>query len=287
MQQIFIATDGPRRNNTNDLKACEEIAQVIIAHKAAGLGIEHLNRDQNLGCQMAMSGAISWFFEQVDYGIIVEDDCLISPSFISFAAEMLERYRDTPEIMHISGSNFLQGKHAGPNSYYFSAVPHIWGWATWKRAWQHYDAAISPDIIDILDGYFNNKQDRARYKREFENTASGKLDSWGYRWFYSIWKRKGVCITPSVNLVSNVGFGEAATHTVGVDSSLNSIRKHDLTFPLLHPTVIKINHKADNSLYQAHYKGKVTIKSFLYSYIFKRLKALFPNTYAHLVSLLR
>jgi len=285
VNQLFIATDGPRKNNSEDRASCEAIIGIIEEARRAGIHIVHLSRSENLGCQMAISGAITWFFNQVEYGIIIEDDCLVSPSFIKYSQELLECYKDHTTIMHISGSNFLNGKLAGNHSYYFSAIPHIWGWATWKRAWENYDPNISADIVDQLDGYFEHKKDRERYRKEFENTASGKLDTWDYRWFYSIWKRRGLCITPGVNMVSNIGFGEKATHTTQENNSLSAIKIEEMKFPISHPKSFEINTKADNALYNKHFRPRKSVKSVLFSHILGKLKSHMPVTYGKLKAL--
>jgi len=285
VKNLFIAIDGPRKGNTADRASCETISTLIEETIRDGIDVKTLKRSENLGCQLAMSSAITWFFNQVEYGLIIEDDCLVAPEFIAYADELLQHFKDHPSVMHISGSNFLKGKHAGNHSYYFSAIPHIWGWATWKRAWERYDPNISPDIVDQLDGYFEHKKDRERYRKEFENTASGKLDSWGYRWFYSIWKHRGLCITPHVNMVSNVGFGQKATHTTQEKNSLNSIELDEFKFPVSHPKSIEINKTADNAIYNKHYRSKMSVKSFLYTHILSMLKSRMPVTYEKLKSL--
>lgn len=285
VKKLYIAVDGPRSGYSEDRAGCEAVVGIVEQARLDGIQIELLRRSENLGCQLAMAGAISWFFGQVDCGIVIEDDCLADPAFIRFADELLKRYKDNASVMHISGSNFLDGKHAGKHSYYFSAVPHIWGWATWKRAWEQYDADIAPDIVDRLDGYFDQKHDRERFRREFEHTAAGKLDSWGYRWIYSVWKNKGFCITPEVNLVTNIGFGEKATHTTREKSSLSALSLGQMNFPLSHPNSLEINKKADNALYKKHYRPKRTLKSFMYTHVFSIIKSKMPKTYEKLKSL--
>ena len=95
-----------------------------------------------LGCGAAVSGAITWFFENVEAGIILEDDCLADPSFFPFCEEMLARYRDCPQVMHISGNNNQDNMKDYAYSYYFSVYSHIWGWAAWRRSWQGFDLTM-------------------------------------------------------------------------------------------------------------------------------------------------
>jgi hypothetical protein len=135
---LFVAADGPRTDKEGEAEKCQAVRD-IIKRVDWDCEVKTLFREQNLGCKEAVSSAITWFFEQVEEGIILEDDCLPSDSFFSFCAELLEKYRDDKRIMMISGDNFQDGIQRGDASYYFSSVPWIWGWATWRRAWRLYD----------------------------------------------------------------------------------------------------------------------------------------------------
>lgn len=282
LKQIFIALDGPRPNHEHDIAESEKIRKFLHETKSWSINMEYLVRKENLGCRYAMQEAITWFFEHVEAGIILEDDCTFHPDFIPFASEMLERFSDNPEIMHISGSNFQKGQRFGNESYYFSAMPHIWGWATWRRAWKRYDENIDLKVLDQLEGYFNNKKDINRFKREFSKAISGKLDTWGYRWINSIWKHKGLCITPSVNLITNIGFGENATHTKQEKSSLNKMPIRSLDMPFVHPHEQEINYKADNLLYKKHYKPKINYRYIKYKLLLPFIQMNLPGLYKKL-----
>ena len=140
--KLYIAADGPRPNVIGEEEKCTA-SRNIIKQVDWDCDVKTLFREKNLGCKIAVSSAISWFFENVEEGIILEDDTFPTQSFFWFCQELLDFYRNDSRIMHISGNNFQLGKIRGEGSYYFSKYNHIWGWATWKRAWRFYDVSLN------------------------------------------------------------------------------------------------------------------------------------------------
>ena len=134
-QRLYIAADGPKTNK--DIPLCAETKEILQSINWL-CDIKTLFRENNLGCKKAVSSAISWFFDQEEMGIILEDDCLPAVDFFIFCDEMLQKYKDKDEISIISGCNFQHGKKRGDFSYYFSHLTHIWGWASWRRVWNDY-----------------------------------------------------------------------------------------------------------------------------------------------------
>jgi len=130
---------------------------------------------------------------------------------------MLDRYRDDSRVMSITGNNFQQGVTRGSGSYYFSKYPHIWGWATWRRAWNHFDPQIQfwPEFRDsrMLRAVCSTEAEVRYWTAIFDAFHAGKIDTWDYPWLLCFWSQNGLAVTPNVNLVSNVGFGPDATHT--------------------------------------------------------------------------
>lgn len=224
--QLFVAADGPRSGRAGEAEQCEAARREATA-VAWDCDLHTLFRDQNLGCGVAVSEAITWFFEQVPEGLILEDDCIPAPSFFRFGAELLQHYRDVERVMHISGSNLQYGRRRGSASYYFSRLPNIWGWGTWRRAWRHYDFGLRPDWE--LD------------------------DTWDTQWQLSIAKADGLSIVPNVNLVTNIGMGPGGTHTKGNERAAN-LKAFEMSFPLEHPRQLKANKVADVFTYYAHYR---------------------------------
>lgn len=243
-KQLFIAADGPRSANSEDEKLCRKVKQIVSAINW-NCEVKTLFRTKNLGCGKAVSEAISWFFTYVDEGIILEDDCKPNLSFFAYCQVQLERYRHNERIMHVAGVNFQLGIQRGFGSYYFSKYPHIWGWATWKRAWEHYDVTIqewplyknSPDF----KSWCFNSHELAFWSKVFDLTYSGNIDTWDYQWFYCIIKSKGLCVMPNLNLVSNLGFGKWATHTRDVDKRFAGKKTYNYILPDIQPDI-----EADN-----------------------------------------
>lgn len=248
-RHVYIAGDGPRAHKATDPDRCQEARKV-----ATTIPWEcnvHTNfQNTNLGCKYGVSTAISWFFEQVPEGIILEDDCIPDPSFFEYATQMLDRYRDTKEIMHINGHSFITEKNITVTSpYYFSRIPHVWGWATWQRAWALYDINMSE--LSTLSTQLSRQMTfiHKRYSTYWidllQHVQRANIDTWDAQWVYSIMKQDGVCITPTVNMIENVGFDEEATHTkekFNKNHNVSAFNTHNFT----HPTTINIQLEYDS-----------------------------------------
>jgi len=206
-KQLFVAADGPREKKEGEKEKCEQ-ARKVIEQVNWDCEVKTLFRDRNLGCKIGVSSAINWFFENVEEGIILEDDCLPSQSFFWFCQELLEHYRNDTRVMHISGNNFQFGRKIGNASYYFSIFGLIWGWATWKRAWRYYDVKMKTysqfkDEGQIKNIFYNKKMQHY-YKKIFDKVYKEKIDTWDYQWLYSRLLNQGISIHPNVNLVQNI-----------------------------------------------------------------------------------
>jgi hypothetical protein len=257
--QFFIAADGPRADHPDDAALCVA-ARAVVAQVDWDCEVHTLFRDENLGCKQAVSSAITWFFEHVEEGIILEDDCLPDPTYFRYCAELLDYYRDDERVMVISGNNFQKGNKRSAYSYYFSCYNHIWGWATWRRAWKHYDGSLRcwPALNDsswLLDTL--GSEAAAHYwSRIFDRAYAGEIDSWGYPWTFSCWARRGLSCLPQGNLVTNIGFGEAATHTTDAGSKGANVPVTPMPFPLCHPPCVHRHLEADHFTFESHFGGR-------------------------------
>jgi len=247
-KQLFVAADGPRPDKEGEIEKCEQVKK-IIEQVDWDCEVKTLFREKNLGCKIAVSSAINWFFENIEEGIILEDDCLPSQSFFWFCQELLEYYGNDTRIMTISGNNFQFGKVIGEGSYYFSKHVHLWGWATWKRAWRYYDVDIKSFEKFKKEGQINNifriKQQQKYWMKIFQITYSSKINTWDYQWAYTCFINNGLCVTPNVNLVSNIGFGIDSTHTKDKNSIFSKTEIKDIK-NIIHPHFILVNQEADN-----------------------------------------
>lgn len=242
-KRFFIAADGPK-NEYDNLKIEQSLA--IINDIDWECELKTLIRKENLGCGKGPASAISWFFENVEEGIILEDDCLPNESFFDFCQKLLTTYRFSENVMMISGTSY-QAEQMNENSYYFSKYVHVWGWATWRRAWKNYDYRLDGDDDQsrkaIISKTFSNPRERAMWRFNMDIIING-LDAWDYQWMYCIWKNDGLSIIPWKNMVSNIGFGQDATHTTDANSHQSNMKRH-LLEKIYHPKEIKKNRTAD------------------------------------------
>lgn len=274
---LFIAADGPRNNVDTDLKKCKETRGIVLEAIDWDCEVKTLFRSENLGCGVAVSEAITWFFENIEQGIILEDDCLPNPSFFGFCEELLHKYKNEEQIYGISGDNFQNGIQRGNASYFFSNYVFVWGWATWRRAWENYDFDME-DLEQFKKDNSIYKIDKRKIFQDywlniFENVAKKKIDTWDYQWMFTIWKSKGKVIVPNINLISNIGFGKEATHTTGNSPFANlEVGKIGV---IKHPKKIIINRKADDYASKFVYniiRSKKNIFDRLINYIRRILK---------------
>lgn len=245
--KLYVAADGPREAKKEESEKCRQ-TRAIINQVDWDCEVKTLYRDKNLGCRMAVSSAIDWFFEQEEEGIILEDDCLPHPDFFVFCTTLLEKYRYDSRVMHISGSNLQFGKVFGEGSYYFSKHVNIWGWASWRRAWQYYDVEISsfPRFIEqkqIHNVLFFHNNTR-RYLRILHKIYQG-ADTWDFQWAYGVFTQNGLAITPNVNLVSNIGFGEESTHAFDSKNKMANIPVKPIG-QIKHPAFVLHQNEADS-----------------------------------------
>jgi len=248
--KLYIAADGPRKDKIGEKEKCENVRQ-ITEKIDWSCEVKRLYRKENLGCKYAVSEAIDWFFENVQEGIILEDDCLPNNTFFKFCEMMLKKYKDEKSVMHIGGTNLSGENILIDNSYYFSRSPLVWGWATWRRAWKYYDVQLGDFFAtetNILDKHSLSLLDRLYWYYIFKKTHDNIISTWDYQWVYSIWKNNGIAIIPSVNLVRNIGFSKTATHTKNALPIAKNNKTYKMHFPLTYPKGITINRRKDIEL---------------------------------------
>lgn len=239
--RLFIASDGPRLNNQLDIEKCRMVQEIISEGLNWNCDVRYLIRENNLGCGRAVSQAIDWFFHQVEYGIILEDDCLPSNTFFPFCAELLKKYKDTDQVTHISGHNTQMGYKRGNYDYYFSRIVNIWGWATWSRAWKNYQ--FNYENVELLEKHPMRQNFPILDLKDF---VSGAIDTWDTQWLFTNFINNNFSISPNINLVHNVGFNQNATHTdFNPPGYFLKNANGEIDFPLKHPKRIKFNDLAD------------------------------------------
>lgn len=246
-KRLLVVADGPRLDRDGEADRCRQ-ARELLNTVDWPCEIETNFSDVNLGCGRRMSSGVSWVFDRVPEAILLEDDCLPVPGFFRFCTELLERYRDDSEIGMITGNCFLSADLKCPASYYFSRYPHIWGWASWRRAWKLYDfemASLSPDTQGNFFNCFERREAGKFFYDHCQTIKAGRLDTWDFQVIYSFRVNSLLSIHPSRNLVSNIGFGEGATHTVDSTNPLASLPTYEPDYPLRHPETTAPWRKAD------------------------------------------
>lgn len=255
-RKLFVGADGPRPEHSEDKKRCKE-AREVATQVDWDCEVHTLFRDNNLGCKEAVSSAITWFFEHVEAGIILEDDCVPHPTFFPYCAELLCRYHNDERIMTIGANNFQPPDQQYDGSYYYSGYMHCWGWATWRRAWSAYDGHISVWTnlrkTDWLKGWLGGEREAEHWTKIFDRVYRNEVDSWAYPWTFACWREHGLNILPSVNLVSNIGFGEDSTHTTNPDADVANMEVGKLSLPLTHPTHVTRHYEADRYTSRQHF----------------------------------
>jgi hypothetical protein len=238
--RLFVVADGPRQGRAGEAEKCAATRAVADAVDWDCEVVRDFS-DANMGCKARVASGIGRAFESVDRAIILEDDCVPSPSFFRYCDEMLERYADDERVMVVSGDNQLFGAAEVEDSYYFSRYAHMWGWATWRRAWSlcDLDMRLWPEARSrgLLNQYFHKASERYYWESLLQYVYEGNIDTWDYQWVFSIWANSGLCAVPRRNLIRNIGFDADATHTKR-DCAYARLGAEDLSFPLAHPKTV-------------------------------------------------
>lgn len=242
---LFIAADGPRPNKAGEAERCR-ITREIITQVDWDCNVQTLFRDENLGCGKAVSQALTWFFGNVDEGIVLEDDCQPTEDFFPFCQQMLERYRTDLRIQSICGTNIFYENYSCPDSYFFTTESGVWGWASWANRWADYSFDLVGYDTSILDKYRRNKRKYRFLSTTLDQMKRHAIDTWDYQWLLCAVKNSRLCIIPKYNLVSNIGFGNNATHTNTRDTFLAELKTEKLEFPLKVPEGVAPDQEFDD-----------------------------------------
>ena len=257
---LFVFQDGARSGVENDLTRVNEVRAVLEQTLDWDCEFKTFFSDVNLGCGRGPAAAISWFFNYVEEGIILEDDCLPHLDFFDYCSELLCKYRDHESIGIIGGSNFdeVRGRM---DSYRFTAYAGIWGWATWKRVWDKYDFDFLIAVSDFEKKVFPfiKSRDAMRYWSNILRRliADTDITYWDYQLHLILLCSNSIHILPNQNLITNIGFGEDSTHTKDFCSKYSN-RELQSIFPLIHPSKILIETKNDNLEFRVSLLKKIT-----------------------------
>lgn len=254
-ETLLVVCDGPRADRPGEREQVEATRAII---NQVDWPCEVLTNysEENLGCKARITSGLAWIFDQVEEAIILEDDCLPEPSFFPYCQELLARFRDDRRVVAINGNNFQSGRKRSQDSYYFSKYFHCWGWASWRRTWENFDPDLNswPEFLasGCLQSVCDSREEEQYWEKILTAQHEGQINSWAYPWHYSCLAQNGLIATPEVNLISNIGFGEGATHTSD-PGHLSCMTTEPLT-DLEHPSLVVRNKEADQFCFKTAYQ---------------------------------
>ena len=263
--KLLVIADGPRADHPDDAEKCAAVRAII---DDVNWDCEVLTNysDVNFGCKHRVSSGLDWVFDTVEEAIILEDDCLPSQSFFWFCEEMLKKYKEDTRIMKVGGYNFIDNYHAD-HDYVFTHFCFTWGWASWRRAWKHFDVKMNKWPL-VRDGYISKTYPFVKSNVDiFEDTYNGKIDTWDYQWEFAIVSNYAFSIVPVKSLIRNIGFGSDATHTHGDGGDRAKINNNELTFPIRHPDFV-----FRNSVYEDMFWKKIKSENTLFRRFISKMK---------------
>ena len=283
-KELYVFQDGARSDRPADEEQCREVRKVVeeLTSGVGGLSLFTYYSHKNLGCGPGPAAALTWFFAHVDSGIVFEDDAVPNQDFFPYAEQLLERYKDNPDVCAIGSMN-VDTQRWGDGSYYFSMMNrNLCAWATWRRAWQRFDIRLlntsRHQLSRVLRHYKCGVLEREywcdRLDEVHRNGCDGK--SWDMQFFMSIWLNGGKGIIPNVNLSSNIGTVGEATHAMSAGNLIDNVPTHPI-LPLVHPGDETIQFEADRQFHFRYFepgkKGWSLVKK-LYHLVNKRMKRL-------------
>ncbi len=257
--RIYIAADGPRPEISDEKEKVRKVRDHVLDKIDWNCKVKTLLREKNLGCKYAVSSAISWFFENEEMGIILEDDCLPSQSFFWFCEELLIRFKEDERVSIISGRNHLGSWEKGNYSYFFT-TGSIWGWASWSRAWRHCDLELERFEDPVAMKTFDLFRCKVPLKANeiingCKKVKKNEIDTWDYQWAYSRIINNSYGVIPVRNLISNIGFSEDATHTTRLSKKEPSI--YEIEFPLIHNDQMYVDYEYLNKCSDKPFASKI------------------------------
>ncbi|MCK4664221.1 MAG: hemolysin hemolytic protein [Bacteroidales bacterium] len=281
-KKLFIAADGPDVLKNGDDYKCKVTRELVLSEINWACEVKTLFRERNLGCKIAVSSAIDWFFENVEQGIILEDDILPDKSFFYFCQELLIKYRYDTRIMQINGLNHFNSVDIS-YSYFFAKFGPCWGWATWRRAWEKNDVNMTKwteiKKKKLYHSFCDSEAEQQWRINLFDTIFNNNIDTWDYQWVFTKLIESGLCITPKTNLIKNIGFMNDATHTGTLPSYMRNVKLNAINFPLVHPEYILRNAKLDMEYFKSvvNSKNNSKIKHLIWRILSKIKKLLWEK----------
>jgi hypothetical protein len=246
-KRLFLIADGPR--GPDEAADCYA-ARAVVEDIDWACEVTRDFATENIGLKHRLPSGLDGVFGDVDRAIVLEDDCLPHQTFFRFCDELLERYADDERVMHVAGSQLLPDPPPWSTTYHFSRYVHIWGWATWRRAWRHFDVELREwHALDreqrecSLRSMFDDESERRYWRYVWDR--SGEIENWDAQWSYALLAREGLAANSNRNLISNIGFGTDATNATEDPFGIAARPLEGLRFPLDHPSSVEPDAAAD------------------------------------------
>jgi len=209
--RLFIFSDAPK---TDDDKAKVEQVRNFIKDVSGFKSVKIIERKENLGLANSIISGVTQLVAEYGKIIVFEDDLLSSPHTLEYFNEGLNRYAKEEKVMHIGAYMYELADKKLPETFFWRAATS-WGWATWGRAWNHFE-----DDVDVLLNQFDKqKTDQfsingtMNFWKQLTGFKAGKNNSWAIRWYASIFLKGGLTLNPSTSLIQNIGNDGSGTHS--------------------------------------------------------------------------
>lgn len=252
--RLYLISDAPRKNRQQEAQLVKETRAYVEAQIDWDCQVFKNYAEENMGCRDRVSSGITWLFQQEEKAIILEDDVVPTREFFFYCQELLDKYQDQKDVMMISGTNLVPQPEI-KDSYTFSYYSSIWGWATWRRAWELYDVEVKDWPQAHKEGRLRRIQNGLAYlflKRNMDSVYTKKKDTWDLQWDFCRYEHSGLGIVPKVNMIENIGFNRAdATHTTG--NSTEDFTCGVMQLPLQHPEAIQRNMAYDKAYIKKYF----------------------------------
>lgn len=260
LQELVVVADGPRPT-PEDRELCRQTRAVVEGMEFA-CPVQLLYADHNRTIARCIPEAITTVFDQFEAAIIVEDDCIPSASFFRFCVDLLQHHADQDAVMMISGVNPLGDWHLGEADYLYSTLGHAQAWATWRRAWRHFEyetaSWVDPAVRDAVARFVDDPEQFERRGQIYGTPIA--VGSWDYPWAFHRQRRHGLCAVPCRNLVTHRGGDPRAANNRAPRLLDHLTEAGELEFPLTRPPSMVPDRLFDRMVFEATV-GPLTLAS--------------------------
>ena len=243
-ERLYLACDGPRADKEGERQLVADTRKTMEDSVDWPCELKTLFRENNLGCAQAVYGAISWFFENEDYGVIIEDDVIVGQDFFRLCEYLLPRYANEGRVMEISAQNH-SFRHDIDNTYEYSQCFQMWGWASWRRAWKKMDIKMAQrkylSIVYLIKrlGVFRGCMMQYYFMLIKRNIDAAS--TWDTQWYWSILVNDGLVIVPGVNLAINIGMDGGSHYEMGDKNPYADLKIGKIEWPLVYNDSLEID----------------------------------------------